>query len=276
MKAKLKSTIGVVFIFFAFACSSGINLFSDADDAKLGAQFAEELKQNAKEYPLYHNVKVKDYIKTKIFDEILASPAVSKKNVYNYQLEIIDNDSTLNAFAVPGGYVYLYTGLLKYLNSEAALAGVIAHEIGHVERRHSTRRITSAYGIQIVLGLALGQNPNQMASMAANLFAGLTLLANSRSDEDEADEFAVRSLASTRFYPGSVKFFFEKMKDEKLIESGGDGIATFLSTHPDPIERIETANARIKNMGLPYKNFKSTGEGIFNNSYKKNVLNRMN
>lgn len=257
------------------ACSSGFNLFSDADDMKLGMQFAEQLKSNVKEYPVYNNSRLKNYINTRIFQHVLNSPEVKKKNTYNYQLEIIDNDTTKNAFAVPGGYVYIYTGLLKYLNSEAALAGVIAHEIGHVERRHSTRRITSAYGISMVIGLALGNNPNQMVELGANLFTGLALLANSRSDEDEADEFAVKSLVNSRYYPGSVKFFFEKMKADRLIESGGGGIATFLSTHPDPIERIEMANQRMRSMGYKVRNYTDSGNGIYQKEYKKNILSRL-
>ncbi|MBU1101591.1 MAG: M48 family metalloprotease [Bacteroidetes bacterium] len=275
MNSKSKYFIVSVLTFLVIACSSGFNLFSDSDDMQLGTQFSEELKKNVNDYPVYQNSKLKDYINTRIFQHILKSPEVKKRNTYNYQLEIIDNDTTKNAFAVPGGYVYVYTGLLKYLNSEAALAGVLAHEIGHVERRHSTRRITSAYGISMVLGLALGDNPNQMVELAANLFTGLTLLANSRSDEDEADEFAVNALVSSRYYPGSVKFFFEKMKADKLIEEGGNGISTFLSTHPDPIQRIEVANQRMKSMGYGIKHFTDTGDGIYNNEYKKYILTKL-
>ncbi len=272
MKKRMTYSFVIFFATFIISCSSGFNLFSDSDDVKLGSQFAEELGKNQNEYPVYNNPKLKEYIKTRIFNHILESPEVKKKTVYNYNLEIIDNDTTLNAFAVPGGYVYLYTGLLKYLDSEAALAGVIAHEIGHVERRHSTRRMTSAYGMSFLLSMALGENPNQMVELAANLFTGLTLLANSRSDEDEADEFAVRSLMSSRYYPGSVKFFFEKMKNDKLIEEGGQGLAVFLSTHPDPIERIETANNRMRSMGLQVKHFTDDGSDICKKEYKEKIL----
>jgi beta-barrel assembly-enhancing protease len=272
---KIKISLAVFLSIIVFACSSGINIFSDADDAGLGAQFAEEISKNQAEYPVYNNPGVKTYINDHIFKEILQTPVVKKKGIYNYHFEIINNDSILNAFAVPGGYLYLYTGLIKYLDSEAALAGVIAHEIGHVEKRHSTRRITASYGISILMGAALGENPNQMVEIAANLFTGLALLANSRSDEDESDEFAVNALLDTRFYPGGVKFFFEKMKNDKLIEDHKNELATFLSTHPDPIERIETANARVKSLGLPVKHYTDSGKGIFREEYKKNILDLM-
>ncbi|MAT58540.1 MAG: peptidase M48 [Ignavibacteriae bacterium] len=257
------------------SCSTGINLFTDNDEVHLGSQFDQEIKNNPKEYPIYKNSAVKNYIDTRIFQHLLQSPEIKKKTVYNYQLEMIDNDSVLNAFAVPGGYVYLYTGLVKYLETEAALAGVLGHEIAHVERRHATQRITSAYGLQMIASLALGNNPSEVSIMVANLFSGLALLANSRSDEDESDEYSIKYLAETRYYPGAVKFFFEKLKDDGKVSSASGGIQTFLSTHPDPVERISTTNTRISNMGYPVKDYKASGEGIFREEYKTNILSKM-
>jgi len=267
--------IWLVAIIFISACSTGINIFTDSDEVQLGKQFDSEIRKNTKEYPIYDNQEVKEYIDKNIFREILKSPEIKKRDVYNYQIEIIDNDSTLNAFALPGGYIYLYTGLLKYLDSEAALAGVIGHEIAHVERRHATQRITASYGISIILSIALGQNPSQLAELAANLFSGLALLANSRANEDESDEYSIKYLSSTRFYPGAVKFFFEKLRDDGLVSKSSSSIATFLSTHPDPIDRINTTENRLKAMGISILNYKSEGENILKDTYKKNILNKM-
>ncbi|MGD8780076.1 MAG: M48 family metalloprotease [Ignavibacteria bacterium] len=258
------------------ACSTGINLFTDSDEVKLGEEFDQEIRKNGEEYPVYENEEVKNYIDNRIFRHILESPEIKKKSVYSYQLEIIENDSTLNAFAVPGGYVYLYTGLIKYLDSEAALAGVIGHEIAHVERRHATQRITSAYGLQIIASIALGNNPSQISVMAANLFSGLSLLSNSRSNEDEADEYSIKYLQSTRYYPGSVKFFFEKLRDEDKISSGSGGLETFLSTHPEPIDRINTTAERLNKLGLEIYSWTHVGDGIYRAEYKKNILDKMN
>lgn len=272
-KWKLSSFLLVLVV---AACSAGLNIFTDRDEVTMGQQFDQELRKNVKEYPIYtKNPDVKDYINNKIFREILNSPEVKKSTSYNYQLEIIENDTTLNAFAVPGGYVYLYTGILKYLDSEAALAGVIGHEIAHVERRHATQRMTSAYGIQFLLGLALGSNPSQTAEIVANLFSGLTLLANSRANEEESDQFSIKYLSSTRFYPGSVKFFFEKMRDDGKVSSGGGGLATFLSTHPDPVARITSTEKSILALGLQVKTYKDSGTGIFKDEYKKNILAKL-
>lgn len=264
-------------LIFLVACGTGVNLFSDQDEVALGQQFDSEIKANPKEYPIYNKKpQVKKYIKERIFDHVLQSPEVQKETVYNYQLEIIENDSTLNAFAVPGGYVYLYTGLINYLDSEAALAGVIAHEIAHVERRHATQRITNAYGLQLLANLALGNNPSQISVIVANLFSGLTLLANSRSAEDESDKYAVIYLQSTRYYPGGVKFFFEKLRDDGKVSSGGGGIATFLSTHPDPVDRINTTEQRLKESGLEIRSYTDNEHpGIFREEYQKNIKTKI-
>ncbi|MFC2134469.1 M48 family metalloprotease [Bacteroidota bacterium] len=271
MQRKNLYVVSIVIFLLAAACSAGINLFSDKDDAEMGKKFSEEILNHPKEYPIYQNTAVKNYINNRIFNEILKSPEIKKKNVYNYQLEVIDNDTTLNAFAVPGGYIYLYTGLLKYLDSEAALAGVIGHEIGHVEKRHSTQRITKAYGLSLLMNIVLGSNPNDVAAIVGNLFSGLALLANSRSDEEEADAASLAYMRSTRYYPGSVKFFFEKLKAEGKIEKGDQGLATFLSTHPDPIERISTTDQRLRTLGIEVRSFDSDGNGIYRSGYQKNI-----
>ena len=273
IKKKLIYSISVALL--VVSCSTGINLFTDADEVQLGQQFDQEITNNPKEYPIYANMAVKNYINNRIFQYLMQSPEIKKKTVYSYQLEMIDNDSVLNAFAVPGGYLYLYTGLVKYLDSEAALAGVIGHEIAHVERRHATQRITSAYGLQMLASLALGNNPSQVTVMVANLFSGLTLLANSRANEDESDEYSMKYLSGTRYYPGSVKFFFEKLKADGKVSSGSGGLETFLSTHPDPVERISSTNERLRNMGLEVKDYTATGDGIFKNEYKQNILSKM-
>lgn len=273
MKKLRKYLIGILIV---SACSTGINIFTDNDELSMGKQFDEEIRKNTKEYPIFQgDPGIKEYINKNIFQEILSSPEVKKSSVYSYKMEIIQNDTMLNAFAVPGGYVYIYTGILKYLDSEAALAGVIGHEIAHVERRHATQRITSAYGIQIILSIALGNNPSQVTEMVANLFGGLALLANSRANEDESDEYSIKYLKNTRFYPGSVKFFFEKLRDDGKVSKGGGGIATFLSTHPDPIARISSTDLRLTAQNLPVKTYKDSGEGIFKEEYQKFIKSKL-
>ncbi len=264
--------------FFIVSCDEGgvINIFSDSDDVSLGQQVVEEINANPAEYPRYTgDPSVKTYILDNIFNPILNSPKVAKKSIYRYSLEIVQDDSVLNAFALPGGPVYLYTGLLKYLDSEAALAGVVGHEIAHAERRHATQRMTAYYGVSVLLSLVLGQNPTEIAEIAANLFVGLAFLANSRAKEDESDQYSIEYLKDTKYYPGGVKFFFEKMRDDGIVSSQSSQILTFLSTHPDPIQRIASTNTRLTNAGISLRDYTTTGADIGRESYLTNIKSKL-
>jgi len=253
-----------------------INLFTKEDDVELGSQLDQEIRSNPAEYPIYNgDPSVKYYITTRIFEHVLASSKVVNKDVFNYQLEIIDDPEVLNAFCIPGGYIYLYTGLLLYLDSEAALAGVIGHEIAHAEERHTTQRLTRYYGVSILLGIVLGENPSTLAEIAANLFVGLAFLANSRSDEEESDADSYQYLKDTKYYPGGVKFFFEKLQYDGLIDSSASSIQTFLSTHPDPVERIDNINQMLQQDTITVKNFQSNDPDMYRNDYLINIRNKL-
>lgn len=284
MKTLIRNSKSYVLVFLLstfltigfIACGEdGINIFSDADDVQLGLQVVEEINANSSEYPIFTgDPTIKSYIRDNIFNQILASSKIAKKNVYQYSIEIVHKDDILNAFALPGGPVYVYTGLLKYLDSEAALAGVLGHEIAHAEKRHATTRMTKYYGISVLLGLILGKNPSQLAEIAANLFVGLAFLANSRSDEEQSDEYSFMYLRDTRFYPGGVKFFFEKLQADGLV-TGSGGLETFFSTHPDPIARIANTNKRLQDNGMEVKSYTDSGSGIFRNEYLINIKNKL-
>jgi predicted Zn-dependent protease len=265
----------LVFSLSFYSCDNGINIFSTSDDASLGSQLNAQVAGDASEYPVYHgNPAIKSYINERIFQHILASPQMQYKSVFSYQMEIINNDSILNAFCLPGGYIYVYTGLLKYLNSEAALAGVLAHEIAHAERRHATKRMTAQYGVSALLNLILGNKPSEIEQIVANLLVGVGFLANSRADESEADQYSFLYLKDTRYYPGGVKFFFEKMKADGLVSAQSSKIATFLSTHPDPISRINSTNKRLQDAGIQLKDYTATGDDICQQEYMLNIKNR--
>src|ERR1041385_6915764 len=228
----------------------GVNIFPDDQDIQLGKQFDAEIRKNPKQYPIMEgHPEVKRYVK-EVGDRVLSSPQITKRGVYAYQYEVIHDDSTINAFCTPGGYIYVYTGLLKFVDNEATLAGVMGHEIAHAERRHATQRMTSAYGVQIITSLVLGDNPSQIADITANLFTGLGLLANSRADEAEADEYSLRYLSSSMYYPGAINYFFEKMTAKKGGAGGGE-FQRLLSTHPLDQDRIDHVHQLLGSMGNP-------------------------
>ena len=193
------------------------------------------------------------------------SKYIEYKNVFPYKIEIIEDDSTVNAFCIPGGYIYVYTGLIKFLNNEAALTGVIAHEIAHAERRHMTQRLTSYYGVSLVLGIVLGSNPNQLGQIAANLFVGLGFLANSRADEEEADNYSIKYLTGSKYYPGAITFFFDKIKEEQRKNGTTPGdLDRLLATHPLPQDRIDNVNLKLSKI----KPKPDPTKGLFTDEYQ--------
>lgn len=220
-------------------------MFPVSEDQKLGAQFDQEIRANRAEYPLLNNATANRYLQG-IINTVLTAPEVKYRGVFPYRVEIINDDKIINAFCTPGGYIYVYTGLIKMLDNEASIAGVLGHEIAHAERRHSTSRMTKAYGLQTMLDLALGKNPNNTVVLAANAFTGLGLLKNSRSDEEEADDYSFKYLQHTIYYPGGIQYFFEKVKGR-----GGSSIERLLSSHPLPEDRIKATTERLKKANIP-------------------------
>ncbi len=208
----------------------GLNLFSVNRDIELGAQVAAEIDGNPQQYPLLDSASNVEAYKLiyKVRDEILNSGQVDYRDEFSWRLRIIKDDSTLNAFCTPGGYIYVYTGILKFLDNEAQLAGVMGHEIAHADQRHSTRQMTKIYGVQVLLEILAG---NQQ--MLKEITAGLVSLKFSRSHETEADEYSVKYLCPTKYDAAGGAGFFKKIE-----EQGGQRPPEFLSTHPNPSNRI--------------------------------------
>lgn len=248
-KFKSLTLVFLSVIFMNYGCSDGvslgnINLFSISDDVKLGAEVVAEMRQDQQNFPVYNNAEATAYVQA-IVDEIIQSPLVKYRDAFNYKITIV-NTETINAFALPGGYLHVYKGLLKYVDNEATLAAILAHEIGHAELRHATKRLTKEYGVQLLLGLLIGQNPSQLEEIAGNLVSGLGFLYNSREDEYQSDEYSFKYLQSTRWYPGAGKYFFEKLKNET---NNSDFDELFL-THPLDQKRIDEINRYITEANL--------------------------
>lgn len=223
--------------------SPGINIFTLEDDINLGAQLKEEIEANPNDYPLLDSSQyssVYQYLYD-MRDVILASDDILYKDDFAWELKVINDDNTLNAFAAPGGYIYIYTGLMKYLDSEEQLAGVLGHEIAHADRRHSSRQLTTQYGIATMISVALGEDPGVLAEVAQ----GLLSLTYSRSHEAEADEYSVNYLCGTEWEADGAADFFVKLEADGAT---GD-VPTFLSTHPDPENRIEDITAMSEELG---------------------------
>lgn len=220
----------------------GINFFSLEDDRTFGAQVAAEIDADPVTYPILDSAQYPEaygYLYA-IRDSILNSGNVVHKDDFSWRLRIIRDDSTLNAFCTPGGYIYVYTGIIKFLDAEHEFAGVMGHEIAHADERHSTAALTQQYGIDVLLGVLLGDDKGTLAQIAQ----GLVGLKYSRDNESESDMRSVEYLYPTAYDArGAAKFF------EKIIASGGGSGPQFLSTHPNPDNRVEAINAHWVALG---------------------------
>ena len=212
-----------------------LNLFSIQEDIELGQQVHDEILADPETYPLLDVAaypEAYDHL-YRIRDNILASGEVQYADEFPWQTYIIHDDDTLNAFCAPGGYMYVYTGLIHYLDEEDQFAGVMGHEIAHADRRHSTQQLTKSYGISLLLEVLWGEDPELLAEVAA----ALVELSFSREDEAEADEYSVRYLCGTDYASNGAAGFFEL-----LLEDASWQVPEFLSTHPSSDTRVSDIN----------------------------------
>lgn len=217
-------------------------LIPEQQDIKLGQTVVHQIDSLKSEYPILDSVQyAAAYAHIyRIRDNILNSGKVYYKNTFAWQIRIIHDDNTLNAFCTPGGYIYVYTGIIKYLDNETQLAGVMGHEIAHADRRHSAKQMVQQMGAQTLIQILTKGTGQQLATLGSNLMA----LKFSRNDETEADDYSVRYLLGTEYDAQGAKYFFEKIE-----AAGGRSIPEFLSTHPSPEHRVDNIVETWKCLG---------------------------
>jgi len=206
-------------------------LVSDDQEAQLGAQVKQELDKQGTKYVT--DPEIVNYVKG-VAQKIFVSADKDRPGV-KWQVHVIDDPKQVNAFATPGGYLYVYTGLLMAADNEAELAGVWGHESGHVVARHSAQQMVNQMGMETVIQIALGQNPNQLAQVASTFAEKGALLAYSREDETQADEYGARYASQAGYDPHGLITFFQKL--EKM-EGQQPAFAKYLSDHPATPDRI--------------------------------------
>lgn len=236
------------FAIFTSSCDDGkLNFFTVEQDIEFGMQLDSTVLANPSEYPILSrtgNVVAYQHL-DRILNTLLTASDLRYPQKFPWKVTIIKNDEVLNAFAAPGGYMYFYTGLIKFLDNEAQFAGVMAHEMAHADRRHSTEMLTKQYGFGVLVGLILGDNPTMLSQIIAELAMGLGNLKYSRDNEYEADEYGVKYLYGTEYHARELAGFFEKMN--ALANSPRP--PEFLSTHPSPDNRIQKIEETWTNLG---------------------------
>lgn len=225
-------------------------LLTEEDEIRLGQQTDSQV---VGEYGVYKDPQLTAYLND--MGKRLAK--VSHRPGLPYAFKVLDTP-VVNAFAVPGGYVYFTRGILANLNSEAELAGVMGHELGHITARHSAQQYSRAQMTQLALGGAMMFSQRLRAlEPLARMGVGLLFLSYSRDNEREADDLGVAYSSQAGYDATRMALFFQTLQRMKPT-SDKSGLPEWFSTHPDPEDRIGTvqreANKWQKDLGL--KNFK--------------------
>jgi Zn-dependent protease with chaperone function len=227
----------------------GWNLFSPQQDVEMGREVAQQAER---ELPILNDRQANAYINT--LGRRLAALAPGEK--YPYQFKVV-NDASINAFALPGGFIYINRGVIQSADNEAQVAGVVAHEIAHVALRHGTNQASRAYVAQAPLAILGGILGNGVGSVIAQLgisfAANSILLKYSRDAETQADLMGTQMLYDAGYDPRAMVEFFEKIQ----AESRGRAVE-FLSNHPNPDNRISNVQGEIQRLGGLPPNARST------------------
>ena len=188
--------------------------------------------------------------------------AVSGREKWNWEFKVIDNAKTMNAFALPGGKVAIYTGIIKPALNEAGLAAIMGHEVAHAVARHGAQRVSQSLLVQAGLTAASlsVDDPKQKEAIIGGLGAGAALgilLPFSREHESEADQIGLIYMAKAGYDPAQAIAFWERFKKA----TGGDGPPEFLSTHPAPSSRIRALKKALPKALEEYKKSPKYGRG---------------
>ena len=251
----------IVVLFFSCARNpvtgkKELMLMSEKQEINLGKQSDPSIVAS---FGLYEDKKLQNFIDQK--GQQMAK--VSHRPDLNYEFKVLDTD-VINAFALPGGYVYFTRGILAHFNNEAEFAGVLGHEIGHITARHSAKQYSKQMLAQVGLlaGVIVSQDFRQYAG-AAQQGLGLLFLKFGRDNESESDKLGVEYSTRIGYDAHHMANFFQTLHRMRA-SSGSEPIPNFLSTHPDPVDREKNVHALAdewqKKLNKNRKNLKENRE----------------
>lgn len=210
-----------------------------AQEVSLGRNFSRSIEQ---QLDVSKNMLLKQRVNA-IGQKIAR---VSHRQDLEYHFNVI-NDKELNAFAIPGGYIYINTGLLEMADDDE-LASVIAHEVGHVAAKHSVKALQASLGYQLFTSLLFQGEKYQSAVQTGNIVFNLMHLNYSRADELFADKLGIRYASSAGFSPQGMIRFFQKLQLKQKKDGSSEGIL-LLRSHPYLDQRIDAAKKEIDLLG---------------------------
>ncbi len=234
-----------------------LNLVSIEEEWALGARLEQDL---AKQLDLVNDSAVSGYVNR------LGQALVAQTEMANLPWKFhVVSDAQINAFNIPGGHVYVNTGLIKAAGNASQLAGVMAHEISHGVARHGTEQLSKSYGLNILAGIALGGDPATYQKILAQVVGSGTLARFSRQAEGEADTLGVRTMYAANYNPRGMAEIFEKLLAQRKSRPGA--VQQFFSSHPLTEDRI--SSVRQQSSQLPKKSGLITTDPAFNSAQKR-------
>jgi len=240
-----------------------LNILSTPQEIQLGEQLAEQIEQKEK---ISTDAELQAYV-TAIGERL---SRVSTRQDVPYRFTVIDNPDTVNAFALPGGHMYFYTGLMKLCENEAELAAVMAHEMAHVAAHHHGEAMTRQVGYGFLMQAVFGEDPSTLVTLASNLLGTGIMSYYSRDNEREADALAMEFLFRSGYNPDAMISFMHKLMEEERRAGGGRPMPIFAS-HPPTQERLE----RLQNLAQRYPVSARTEGPVYEERYREIVLSRL-
>ncbi len=224
-----------------------LNFFGEESEIELGREADAEIVATV---GLYDDPELQEYVAD--LGRTIASK--SERPGLAWSFKVLD-DPAVNAFALPGGFVYVTRGLISHLGSEAELMGVLGHEAGHVTARHGVNQMSKQILAAVGLGVAsvLLDPEDQWAAFAGELGLGLFFLKHSRDDERQADDLGLRYALATGYDPREVPKVFEVLEGVAKVEGVG-GLPSWLSTHPDPGARRQRLADEVAALNADFAN----------------------
>jgi predicted Zn-dependent protease len=222
-----------------FTLALGACGVSQQQEVELGTNYAAQVEQ---QLPIVNDPEVNRYIN--VLGDSLARLADARD--LDWRFRVVDSKE-VNAFAIPGGFIYINRGLIERTQNMSQVAGVLGHEIAHVTERHSVQQMQKAQGANLGVTLACVLTrvcDGQLASTAINLAGGAVFAKFSRSDEAEADTEGVKNVVRAGIHPDGIPEMFEILLAER--ERNPSGLEAWFATHPGEQDRIDATRAQIK------------------------------
>ncbi len=211
------------------------------EENQLGQRREEEIEQ---QLTLVDDSEITGYVQ-ELGRQVVQAAGDEVPEGIDIDFKVVREDETVNAFAIPGGSIYVYTGLLRAVDSEAELMAVLSHEVAHVTERHIAEQLAAQYGLQTLSALALGQEAGVLGQLVGTVAQQGSLITYTRAHEREADSTGIRYETQAGWDPHGYVSFFEHLSQ---MEGRGDWVPSWLQTHPAPEDRVENAREAIAQM----------------------------